>query len=233
MSMIINPFAFGGTSPSGDPFWAQVVALMHFEGPDGSTTITDQTGRTWTAAGNAQIDTAQAKFGSSSLLMDGASDWLSTSPGAGLTFGTNDFTIEGWIRRTAAFAVEDIWSQRGAANGITLRLNATGKVEFFYGAGTGLIATTTSIHSDGTWDFVTLSRVGTSAYLFLNGALEATGVLPGALNFGMTNPSYLGRRSDSPGNFFNGHMDEFRFTNGVGRYTSSFTPPAAAFPDGP
>ncbi len=57
----------------GDPFSSSVVLLSGFEGTDGSTTFLDESpaGRALTANGNAQIDTAQFKFGASSLLLDG------------------------------------------------------------------------------------------------------------------------------------------------------------------
>ncbi len=50
-------------------------------GADGSTTFTDSaTGgsHTWTAYGNAQIDTAQNKFGGASGLFDGSGDYIDT-----------------------------------------------------------------------------------------------------------------------------------------------------------
>src|SRR5262245_3032440 len=54
---------------------ASTKVLLSFDGADASTTITDTAAggaaHTWTAAGNAQIDTAQFKFGGSSLLCDG------------------------------------------------------------------------------------------------------------------------------------------------------------------
>lgn len=55
-----GPFA---TNSADDPYWGTVVSLLHFEGADASTTFTDETGKVWTAAGNAQIDTAQYKYG--------------------------------------------------------------------------------------------------------------------------------------------------------------------------
>jgi hypothetical protein len=69
--------AFGYPAGSGGitAFSGTLVTSLQFEGSDTSTTITDSTGTdTWTAAGNAQIDTAQAFVGSSSLLLDGTDD---------------------------------------------------------------------------------------------------------------------------------------------------------------
>ena len=55
------------------------VALLHMDGADTSTTFTDESGKTWTANGNAQIDTAQSVFGGASGLFDGTGDYLSAS----------------------------------------------------------------------------------------------------------------------------------------------------------
>ena len=70
------------------------------------TTITDSnaggSAKTWTAAGNAQIDTAQAKFGGGSLLVDGTLDAVRSSVGADCDLGTGDFTIDCWFNCTAA-----------------------------------------------------------------------------------------------------------------------------------
>ena len=54
-------------------------SLLHFNGSDGSTTITDESGKTWTAYDNAQIDTAQSKFGGASMLLDGVGDYIKTT----------------------------------------------------------------------------------------------------------------------------------------------------------
>ncbi|MEJ0012775.1 MAG: hypothetical protein WDM94_09155 [Bauldia sp.] len=60
------------------------------------TTFVDSSasGRTITANGNAQVDTAQAKFGGASALFDGAGDYLTVPASADFNFGTGDFTVE-------------------------------------------------------------------------------------------------------------------------------------------
>lgn len=54
-------------------------SLLHMNGVDASTTFTDTASggtHTWTASGNAQIDTAQSKFGGASGLFDGNGDYI-------------------------------------------------------------------------------------------------------------------------------------------------------------
>lgn len=71
-------------------------SLMNFEAADGSTSIIDDFGNTWAAAGNAQIDTAQFKFGTSSLLLDGTGDFVSSSNFTSL--GDGSWEISTWVR---------------------------------------------------------------------------------------------------------------------------------------
>ena len=54
--------------------------LLHADGTDASTTVTDSSlnAATMTPAGNAQIDTAQSVFGGASLLFDGTGDYVDT-----------------------------------------------------------------------------------------------------------------------------------------------------------
>jgi len=84
--------------PPTDPNIASVKLLLGFEGADGSTTITDESPAakgSATISGNAQIDTAQAKFGSSSLLLDGVTpfDKISfNSSGSPATWNSADLS---------------------------------------------------------------------------------------------------------------------------------------------
>src|SRR5690606_11367203 len=82
-----------------DPHWANVVSLLHFDGSNSSTTITDETGTSWTAYDGAAISTAQSVFGGASAFLDGGSDTIRhTSDQPDFDFGSGDFTIECRIR---------------------------------------------------------------------------------------------------------------------------------------
>jgi hypothetical protein len=79
--------------------------LLHMDGTNGSTTFTDTnaggSAHTWTANGNAQISTAQSKFGGASGLFDGTGDYITTPDHADYTLGSGDFTIDLWFNCTA------------------------------------------------------------------------------------------------------------------------------------
>jgi hypothetical protein len=229
----------GGGGPT-DPNFASVSLLLHMDGSDGSTTFTDNSPspRTMTANGNAQIDTAQSQFGGASGLFDGAGDWVSTPSNAVFNMGTGSFTAEGWIRpatnsvRIAAFGQIDSAGQNNTGSFI-VELTATGKLRGYSFSGSSVIAdltggTTVSIN---TWHHIAYVRSGTTFYLFLDGAQEATvGGVSGALN-SSSNTFSVGRAGEVNAIYWSGHLDDIRITKGVARYTSAFTPPNAAFPD--
>ena len=83
------------TMPS-DPNISNVVLLLHGDGTNGSTTITDNSpgARTVTAHGNAQISTARKKFRTGSILFDGTGDYLSVPVDSGLELRAGAFTIK-------------------------------------------------------------------------------------------------------------------------------------------
>ena len=55
---------------TGDVYYPQTSLLMHFNGTNGSTTMTDSSKNnvSFTVNGNSQISTAQSKFGGASIL---------------------------------------------------------------------------------------------------------------------------------------------------------------------
>ena len=87
---------------------AQTVLLLHCDGTDASTTFTDSSSpaKTVTAVGDAQLDTAQFKFGTASGLFDGTGDELTVTDHADFDFGTGDFTIEFFVRFNSVTGVQ-------------------------------------------------------------------------------------------------------------------------------
>jgi Concanavalin A-like lectin/glucanases superfamily len=227
----------GGAEPDGDPYWLNVVALLRFDGTDASTTIIDQTGRVWTAFGNAQLDTTDKQFGVSSLLLDGTGDYISTVHDAVLSVGSGDFTIEAWIKRNGVGSTDMISNKRDASSAeehsFSIGGSGTDKLSavlFASGSPVVTLVSTTSIINDGLWHHVAFTREGTTCRIFLDGVLEASGTQSGAPSTN-TGPLYVGRDGFDTGRDFIGWIDSYRFTRGVARYTTSFGVPTLEFPN--
>lgn len=243
---VFNPAPAGGDSnnltftvnQAPDPHFASVGALLHFEGTDASTTFTDVKGKTWTAAGNAQIDTAQFKFGAASGLFDGTGDWVSTPNHADWNFGSGDFTVECFARfGSVSGSNKHILGHYNPSPGDRMWLMqyvvGTGLLftVSFNGAAT-LSAATAGVLSTNTWYHLAATRSGATLRVFVNGVVGATTQNLGANSIhNASQPFVIGNSFTSGGGPFTGHIDEVRVTKGVARYTANFTPPSFSFPD--
>lgn len=117
------------------PTPGDVTFLENNQGTDGSTTFVDVTGgRTLTAIGNAQIDTAQFVFGDSSALFDGTGDGVSLDSNIVL-LSTTKWSMEIWFRPRLASNTGGTASLRG----LTVRANSGGqqRIEEVYYHDTG------------------------------------------------------------------------------------------------
>jgi hypothetical protein len=221
-----------------DPDFANVSLLLHGDGTNGSTAIIDSSSspKTVTAVGNAQISTAQSKFGGSSFAFDGSGDWLRLQTGvADYNFGSGDFTIEAWVYRlntnTAAIYVGQSDLGSAAGSNVILYVSAAATSDVYVGSGSYGVASPNP--STNTWAHVALCRSGGTLRSFLNGSVVAANTSLGtnSVNIGSAaNPPTIGALNNN-GSPLNGYIDDFRITKGVARYTAAFTPPTAPFPD--
>ena len=220
----------------GDEYWANVSLLLHMDGSNGSTTFTDSSSNafTVTANGNAQISTAQSKFGGASGLFDGTGDWLSIPEASALELSA-DFTIECWIR-TSSTSDMVIGSSKNGTNTQILRINSgsSGNLDFYapvYGwVYQGVAAGITT----STWHHLALTRSGSNTRMFVDGVQKGTTVTDwtGTIAMDIVGALFIGgSHYTAPAIDFNGYIDDLRITKGVARYTANFTAPAAAFPD--
>lgn len=205
------------------------VVLLHMNGTDASTTFTDESGKTWTAGGNAQIDTAQSKFGGASGLFDGTGDYIYTADSADFDF-PGDFTIDFWVRLNATGTLQVLYDGRPTStNGLypTIYLSATAKIMFYTNSADRITGSTTL--STGTWYHVALARSGTSTKLFLGGSQEGSTYSDSNSYINGTARPILGELGTGTGNALNGWLDEVRISKGIARWTDSFTPPTAEY----
>ncbi len=211
-----------GTAASAvDTYWRNnTVLAMHFDGANGSTTITDQKGKAATAYGNAHISTAQSKFGGSSAYFDGTGDYISFASNSDFSFGTGDFTVEFWLNCTRAGNVIDY-----ASNTPNLYFDGSNNL-VFYAGGASRISTSGVVAN--TWQHIALCRSGTSTRLFIDGT-QVGSTYTDTINYSNAVP-YIGSNNGGTGSI-TGYIDDLRITKGIARYTTNFTPPTAAFPD--
>ena len=181
-------------------------------------------------AGNAQISTAQSKFGGSSLYFDGTGDYLYSANTQAAFLGTGDFTIECWLKTSSTGSYKsilvpaDVYSISGFYNFIVRSDNT---IALEQGGGSTLVQSTTQV-TDGNWHHVAACRSGTTTRIFVDGVLEGT-LSSDTYSYGIsTVGNYVGTYQPAIYNF-NGYIDDLRITKGYARYTSSFTPPTQAF----
>jgi hypothetical protein len=191
----------------------------------GLATQAERGGNILTAYGNAQLSTAQKKFGTASLFLDGVGDYVAHTSTSDFAFGTGAFTVEGWFRRNDN-AVQDMFEFRtsGTAQAaISLSYSSSNLVVNVLGA--TRITGTGALPLANTWYHIALARSGTSTKLFVNGT-QVGSTWTDTTNY-IAAPLYLGARYDGaiP---WHGYIDDVRISKGIARYTTTFTPPTAA-----
>ena len=232
----------GVTELPGDPTYSSVSLLLHGDGANGSTAITDSSfsPKTLTANGNAQISTALSKFGASSLAFDGTGDFITAPNSSDWDVGAGDFTLEMFVYVAALPSaykrIFTICKPVIAANddaSINLEISNTNRMTFaVVSAGTYYTASDPSVMTAGAWEHWAVVRTGTTLTLYRGGSsVGSVGVSTLAVSFSASHELRIGRWGSNTTRDFAGNLDEIRFTKGTARYTGSFTPPSLAFPD--
>ena len=171
----------------------------------------------FTAQGGAALSTDQAKFGVSSLELDGTDDIVDTTTNLDLSSG--DFTIDVWIRPNNVSGYKGIWESGTSTKLVSYLL---GNTVYLAVGGSTIISNSVTVNANE-WTMLSYERVGNNHYVYKNGTLEDTG--------NTANRSDNGIFSIGESGFgdFNGYIDEFRVSD-VARYSgSSFTEPTEAF----
>jgi hypothetical protein len=214
-----------------DPDYSSVSLLLHGNGTNGSTTITDNSPspKTVTVVGNAQISTAQSKFGGSSIAFDGTGDALRYPSDPAFGWGTGDFTVEFWLYYQGGNGYTFFWIQ--APPGPTppylgYGLNDGSKHPWLWN-NENVLTTSTDI-TNNTWQHHAVVRSSGTVSIYLNGT--SIGSTAFASDLTASKPFSIGDNG-SLVQSTNGYIDDLRITKGVARYTSNFSVPPAQFPD--
>lgn len=200
------------------------TSLVHFDGSDGSTTIVDDLAHAWTVNGDAQLDTAQFKFGGASLLCDGTGDFVTGDGHADFAFGLGNFTVELWFRLNATGAAQALYDSRPTGtNGLYPTIAVTSGNVLAYSTDSADRITGTTTLTTGVWYHVRLTRSGTSTRLFLNGAQEGS-TYSDSNNYlnGASRPC-IGASGNTGALGLDGWVDELRVKKGLAISTGSFS----------
>lgn len=224
-----------GTPTPTDPYFANVTLLLHGNGADGATTTTDSSsyGRAISRLGSAALSTSVKKYGSASMAFASTGDKFYASYSTDFCFGTGDFTVEAWVYLTS-YPVADSQvvglHRYGLDNLWLVYITSAGRVAFYNQAGNGVVGSTETVALN-TWTHIAACRSGNTTRCFVQGVQD--GSFYDAHNYASytQNLTIGGDTYGSANAQLTGYVDDLRITKGAARYTSSFTPPAAEFPD--
>ena len=201
--------------------------LLHADGEDAKAN------KAVTAVANAQIDTAQYKFGTGSLLSDGTGDYLSLATHADFDFSASNFTVEGWYRfNTVAVGQALFAGNSDYIGGVSYNQNVANKLSLDLSSnhsGWNICNNAAGTKTDfaaNTWYHIAFTWDGTTYRVFVDGVLDIS--VTSSTGMYATAGMFIGTWGNG-GLSFNGWIDEFRVSKGIARYTDTFTPSTTAF----
>jgi hypothetical protein len=209
--------------------------MLHMDGADGSTTFTDKSASAHavTPQADAQIDTAQSKFGGASCLLDGTGDYLSIGDHADWAFGAGDFTVDFWFKLNDTSDNRPFFRQYANSNNyINFTKTNIDKILIDVASGGFSIANyyTEALSWDTTsWHHLALVRYGTSILIFLDGQSQSLTAVQAVGSSSFPDVAAAFTIGVWGGYYLNGWIDEFRISKGIARWTGNFTPPTSAY----
>lgn len=224
--------------PDGDPYWAEVLRLYHFEDANGSTSAVDSKGigNLSRLVGSGTVATSDFVFGAGCLIPGGSSAQWQTSLGAEAT-GVTEWTVEGFFKRVAASPSQGFGFFYFESNVYVVGGNPSfGRIQFVESI-PRLQSPTDAFEIAAGWVHVAVSVEDAGGNnrtmrLFVNGTLQGSYAASNgtALNLASGEVLNLGRNSGAGFANADYKVDEVRLTAAC-RYKASFTIPAEAFPE--
>jgi len=198
--------------------------------------------------GNAQISTAQSKFGGASMAFDGNGDVLTAPPSQYTNYinGSGDWTYEFWVYYNSLPSGgtygASIYAQDDGAGVVSpFNIVQQGNTWKLWGSTNGsawdifdnVTLATTSL-STSIWYHIAFVRNAGTLKMYVNGTQVASTTLTASININTTRKLWLfGTWQNNPSNAggINGYIDDLRLTKGYARYTTSFTPQRSQWQD--
>lgn len=216
---------------TGGTFYDNLVLAMPFNAATGLTDVSSRN-RNPAAYGNVAISTAQSKFYGSSAYFDGNGDYLSIVDSEDFKFGTGDFTIEFWRRRSRIQSIEsyvtkynNVYSQ----NSFWFGNLTSGAESFYWYSGSNFYSIDVyNVAAQDEWGHLAAVRHNGIIKLYLNGVVIGSDASANAaLSFNNdSNPVIVGGDNYNGSTYdFQGYLQDLRIYKGVAKYTANFTPP--------
>lgn len=211
--------------------------LLHCDGTDGSTSFPDASGQAHvvTANGDAQVDTADKKFGTGSCLLDGTDDWLSVAATDDFNFGTGDFAVDCWVNLNEAIGttVQQLFHMTDGTGVFSVYFQEAGgqdQIDVVVTAGgPPLVNQKRDVTMvTGTWYHIAITRSGDTIRIFLDGTQLGDDVTISGSVMAANASLTIGDDTTST-NELDGWVDEFRISKGVARWTENFTVPTQEY----
>jgi hypothetical protein len=191
----------------------------------GTGAFNEQGGITFTAQNGAQLSTAQQKFGTASLLLDGVDD--SVVSDQTYNFGSNVFTVDMWVRPTSGTQDDIFFDSRDSTSNDAIALRQAGD-NLLVLRGNATLFNINSVFSADTWVHIAVARgnpFSNTYSVYVNGTIE------GSTTFGVTATAaniHIGSDFNGSNNWA-GYIDELRISD-IDRYSgTSFAAPSTPY----
>jgi hypothetical protein len=153
---------------------------------------------------------------------DGSGDYL-TATLTGQSFGTGNFTAEGWFYQTANVSYNTLMAQRTTGNSATGWIVGSDSGGSVYAYSNGFLIGPTGTAIKNQWNHVAFVRSSGTMTLYLNGVSLGTSAT--SKTFSDTFAGIGGDGADAY--VLSGYASNVRYVVGTAVYTTTFTPPTA------
>ena len=213
-------------TPPTTPLTAITYTQLLLNGTNAGIIDKSQSVQTLTLNGDVKSSTTQSKYLTSSMYFDGTGDYVQTPISSLLTFGSGDFTVEGWFYTTSTGAYQYIFDGRNGGTDVTyLYLNNGTGLYAGYGNVNDSSVTTLSLNQWYHFAYVRNGSGTNNITVYIDGTAEWQ--ITNTTDLSSTTRITLGSRYNGA-DYFGGYISDVRVTKGLARYTANFTPPTAA-----
>lgn len=207
-----------------------ILCLLHFDGVNNSTSITDAVSRTWTAYGNAKLSTNAPRLGSACLTLDGNGDYV-IGQDTNWSIGTGEFDFSAFCRVRRAGRLFSKFAANSTAKRFGFDVGAESTISMDYQRDNGhwLVFPKSPAGNAGAWNFLSVHRtVGGKIGAGTNGEyVESDMGFTADLSF--AGDVAVGRFVNAPAPwqlFFDGDVDELKLVVGARINVDGYIPSA-------